>query len=290
MKTPYSPQAPSLTAFFALSMLVAWALWIPAASVPPASVTLGVRALLFLPGTFAPGIVAILLTAHAEGRKGIRLLLEPLFAWHVGARWYLFAFGYFAGVKLAAAAVHYAITGAWPAFGQMPVYLLLAASVFSTPFQAGEEIGWRGYALPRLAKRIGLAWASVLLGAIWAAWHLPHFFIPGLETTGQSFTVYLLTVTALSVAMAWLYAHTKGSLLLVMVMHAAINNTKDIVPSAVTDPANSFALGASMVSWLTCGMLWIGAAYFFARMRRPELALPDSNKHPGRPSAATPSD
>jgi membrane protease YdiL (CAAX protease family) len=88
------------------------------------------------------------------------------------------------------------------------------AIVFSTPLQAGEEIGWRGFALPHLSRRLGLASASIVLGVIWASWHLPFFFIPGTDKSGQSFAVYLVTVTAVSVAMAWLFWRTNGSLLL----------------------------------------------------------------------------
>jgi len=99
--------------------------------------------------------------------------------------------------------------------------------VLSTPVQAGEEVGWRGYALPRLAERLGLPWASVALGVIWACWHLRLFFLfDGADTFGQSFPVYLLSVTALSVAMAWLYWRTGASLLATMLLHAAVNNTK----------------------------------------------------------------
>jgi membrane protease YdiL (CAAX protease family) len=134
--------------------------------------------------------------------------------------------------------------------------------------QAGEEIGWRGYALPRLSDRFGLAPASVLLGMIWATWHLPLFFVPASDTFGQSFPLWLLAVTALSVAMAWLYWRTGGSLLLVMLLHAAVNNTKDIVPSTAPSAANSFALRSSPVGWLTLALLWMTAAYFLVRMRK----------------------
>jgi hypothetical protein len=66
--------------------------------------------------------------------------------------------------------------------------------------------------------------------------------------------------------MAWLYAHTNGSLLLVMLLHAAVNNSKDIVPSAVPGATHPFGLSASLVAWLTVACLWICAAYFLARM------------------------
>jgi membrane protease YdiL (CAAX protease family) len=66
---------------------------------------------------------------------------------------------------------------------------MIGATFFSTVIggQAGKEIGWRGHALQRLAARTGLARGSVLLGVIWAASHLPLFFIQGTDTTGQSF-------------------------------------------------------------------------------------------------------
>lgn len=149
---------------------------------------------------------------------------------------------------------------------------MLAAIVISTPVQAGEEIGWRGYAVPSLAARFGFARGSLLLGVIWACWHLPLFFIPGIDKSGQSFPVYLLQVTAMSVALAWLYVHTNGSLLLVMLMHSAVNQTKDIVPSAVSAATNPFALSTSLVAWLTVALLWICAGYFLVRM--PKVKVP----------------
>src|SRR5205823_385927 len=113
----------------------------------------------------------------------------------------------------------------------------------------------------------GLARASILLGVIWACWHLPQFFIPEADTFGQSFFVYVLQVTALSVAMAWLYARTNESLPLVMLLHSAVNNAKDIVPSALPGAKGALGLGASLVAWITVRLRWIGAGYFLTAMR-----------------------
>ena len=212
--------------------------------------------------------MALALTERAEGREATRALLRQVFHWQVGARWYVFAAGYILAIKLTAALVLRVATGAWPPFGQVPWYLMAAAITVSTWAQAGEEIGWRGYALPRLSARFGLAPASVILGILWASWHLPLFFVPESDTFGQSFPLYLLQVTALSVAAAWLYWRTEGSLLLVMLLHAAVNNTKDIVPSAVPGATNAFALSTSRVAWLTVALLWIAAAYFLVRMSK----------------------
>jgi membrane protease YdiL (CAAX protease family) len=255
----------SLGTFFVLTYAVMWTCFISVATLA-ISTRSPLGAVLVLAGAFAPGLVALWLTARAEGGPGVRALLGHVLRWRVAAQWYLFAAGYIAAIKLAVALVHRVATGAWPRFGTESWYVILAAIVVSTPFQAGEEIGWRGYALPRLTVRFGLARASILLGLIWACWHLPQFFIPASDTYGQSFFVFVLQVTALSVAMAWLYAHTNGSLLLVMLMHAAVNNSKDIVPSAVPGATNPFGLSASLVAWLTVTVLWICAAYFLARM------------------------
>ena len=256
-----------LARFFVLTYALTWACFIPVAvaEIPIYSPLGGVLLLL---GTFAPSLVALWLTSRTEGDSGVRALLGGVLKWRVAARWYLFALAFIPAIKLTAALVHRVATGAWPRFGDDPWYLILGGIAVSTPFQAGEEIGWRGYALPRLAARFGLGRASILLGLIWASWHLPQFFIPEVDTYGQSFFVFVLQVTALSVAMAWLYARTEGSLLLVMLLHAAVNNAKDIVPSALLGATSIFGLSASFVAWLTVALLWICAGYFLTTMRR----------------------
>lgn len=266
-----STPAGSLLTFLSFTYAVMWTCFISVAAVRiPAHSPLG--ALLLYLGTFAPSLAALWLTARAEGSTGVRALLGRVLRWRVAAHWYVFAVSYIAAIKLTVALIHRLATGAWPRFGNEAWYIIVVAIAFSTPFQAGEEIGWRGYALPRLAARFGLARASILLGLIWGCWHLPQFFIPEADTYKQSFLVFVLQVTALSVALAWLYAHTDGSLLLVMLLHSAVNNSKDIVPSAVPGAANTFGLSASLVAWLTVTLLWVCASYFLARMPKLELA------------------
>ena len=258
--------------FFSLTFAFTWVAWLAAAAIvahglPESSAHPGLRGALFLPGTFGPALVALAITAWTEGRAELAALLGRIVKWQVEARLYVFAIAYMVGIKLAVALVHRIALGAWPRFGETQWLLMAVAILTSMWFQAGEEIGWRGYALPRLTARFGLARASVVLGVIWALWHLPLFFIPVGDTFGQSFPMFLLEVTALSVALAWLYWKSGGSLLLVMMMHAAINNTKDIVPSVTTGATNPFSLQASTVAWLTVLMLWVGAAYLLVRMR-----------------------
>lgn len=221
-------------------------------------------------GIFAPALVALLVTWWTEGRQGTGALLRRIVDVPLTARWVVFALVYFAVIKGAMALLHRLLAGDWPAMGPDPVILALAAIMISTPVQAGEEIGWRGFALPRLASRLGLPAASLLLGVLWAAWHLPLFFIAGTDSVGQSFPVYLLAVTALSAAMAWLYWRSGQRLLLVMLMHAAVNNTAAIVPSPGV-ASHPFTFDAPLSAWLTAALLWLCAAYFLVRMRGARL-------------------
>lgn len=273
-----------LLAFFALTFAWAWAFWFAAAAVSRgAGAALGGP--LFLIGTFAPSLVALALTARAEGRSGAVALVGRIAPGPVGARWYVFAVGWMAAIKLGVALIHRLATGAWPRFGDLPWIVLPFVILISAPVQAGEEIGWRGYALPRMAARLGLGGASLVLGVIWAIWHLPLFFVAGPDTAGQSFPLYLLQVVAVSVAMGWLYGHTDGRLLPVMLLHAAINNTKDIVPSAVPGAGHPFALSTSLPAWITVGLLWACAAVFLARMPRRDAAR---TRGPAMPSPGAP--
>lgn len=265
LDSPKAKPASSLIKFFILTYALTWACWIPVVAWPTPART-SPRALLWLLGVFAPSLVALALTAKSDGAAAVRALVRRIFQWRVGALWYLFAVGYMAAIKLAAALAHRMTAGSWPQFGHERPVVILVAILISTPVQSGEEIGWRGYVLPRLAERMGFPGASVLLGLIWACWHLPQFFLLEADTYGQSFPIWALEVIALSVAIAWLYTHTKGSLLLAMLMHAAINNTKDIVPSGIAKPKNAFSLHASLVMYFTTALLWLAAAYFLVRM------------------------
>lgn len=262
----------TLINFFALAFGITWALWLAAAALPP---TVPGRALLFLPGTVTPALVALWLTVSKDGESGRLALLRRVFTWRVSARWYVFALGYMAAIKFAAACIERALTGEWPAFGTIPVVLLFLATLVSTPVQAGEELGWRGYALPRMTAMIGLRWSSIILGVIWAAWHLPLFFIPGIDVAGQSFLVYVLDVTALSVAFSYLYERTNGSLLLVMLLHAAVNNTTGIVPASA-QASGVFRMHTSPMGWYTGLLLWVSAVYFLSRIRGPTVLIPGS--------------
>lgn len=267
--------------FLVLTFAATWTLWLlPDLLGTPREGPLALGGPVFLLGVFAPGLVAIALTVGASGRSGVARLLAGITRWRVAGRYYAFAALLAAASRLAAAALLGLATGEWSPLGPTPLPLLIAAAVLSAPVQAGEEVGWRGYLLPRLASAVGLGPASVVVGLIWAAWHLPLFFIAGSGSDGQSFPVYALWVVPWAVALAWLYWRTGGSLLLAMLLHAAINNTSGVVPAAPTIPGPVLGWHATPVAWTSIAITWLVTAVLLVDMRKAE--------HGARRSSAVP--
>lgn len=265
-----------LLRFFLIAFLVAWLFFITGSllseNTPLSTLAHG---LIFI-GAISPGFVAIFMTAKTQGSAGVKLLLEKISFKNTGVQWYLFALTFMALIKGLAALVFFLLYNSWPLFGTTPWYVMLGAIAVSMWVQAGEEIGWRGYALPLMANKFGLAPASILLGILWAVWHLPLFYLEAADTFHQSFPLYVLQVTGISVIMAWLFWKVQGNLLPLMVFHAAINNTKDVVPSASKASASPFTLQASPIGWITLALIWVVALYvLYAMTRKPAATLPD---------------
>jgi uncharacterized protein len=281
---PVTSHGRSALAYVLLTFGFSWTAWFAAARLAGGRLDdqlLSLGGPVFLLGVFAPALVAVAMTWRANGRQGVAQLLAQIGRWRVGTRWYAFAFTYFIAIKLTAALLQRVVTGDWPAFGTTSVLLMAGAILVSTWTQAGEEVGWRGYLLPALADRMSLGAASISLGLIWALWHMPLFYIDGSGSAGQSFPLYASHVTALSVAMAWLYWRTGQSLLLVMVMHAAVNNTTGGVVSAVPGASDVWTFSGSLVAWGTVGLSWLVAAAMLKDMRGAKLASAETDSPAG---------
>jgi membrane protease YdiL (CAAX protease family) len=226
------------------------------------------RTLLLLVGSLAPSVAAFGLTAWEDGISGLRSLLGHLLDWQVSVRWYFFAVFYAVSILLIPDAAHRVIAGTWLPLSHLRWIAIISSTALYLPIRASEEIGWRGYAIPLLAKKFGLGRASLILGPIWAGWHLPLFFIPGARVYAQSIPVYVLEVTALSVAFAWLYGNTNGSLLPVIVMHSALDEALAFLPSPGI-ASNPLDFNGELIVWLIVAVAWLMAAWFLVRM--PQL-------------------
>jgi membrane protease YdiL (CAAX protease family) len=130
---------------------------------------------------------------------------------------------------------------------------ILPALFFATLPPLLEELGWRGYALDRLQLQWSALSASVILGVVWALWHLPLFFIGGThqhDVVGFATTSFWLSmagIVALSVAMGWIYNNTARSIAAIVVFHGWVNFTAElmVVPDPSTTLSGSCSSGSS---------------------------------------------
>src|SRR5215216_709022 len=200
-----------LIAYFVLAYALAWML-IPL--VVSVSVAFGLLAL------FGPAIAAVSVTGLIEGRSGVKQLLQRTVQGHVGLKWIAVAvrlplFMTATVVVLNAALLGKPIT---IAPNEAPGFTLILGLLV-----VGEEIGWRGFALPRLQTRFNSLTASLILGVLWATWHLPNSFIPGMGHYLTAFPVFLVWVISMTVLFTWLANRTRGSIWIAWLFHAAIN-------------------------------------------------------------------
>jgi hypothetical protein len=178
-------------------------------------------------GTFAPSIIALFLTWRYAGGTELRRLLGRALIWRVSPIWYLFAIAGPALIMLLATGIHVLLGGTAPVYVPFGARWLIVAVNFVLVLliggPLGEEFGWRGFALPALEARFSPLWASLILGILWAVWHLPLFFISGSAQHSLPFWLYALMTIPLTILITWVYHRSGDSLLLVMLFHAAVN-------------------------------------------------------------------
>lgn len=176
---------------------------------------------------FGPSLAALITAFALGGATAVGRLLAGLGRWRVGLRWYLFALG-IPTLVMGGAIGLYAITGgevgapSWMGFGtlwQLLFWVVIARTL--TGGGLGEELGWRGYALPRLQARMGAVAASALLGGVWAAWHLPLVLVA--ESAVTQLLVLVLFIFPLTFVYSWLFNGSGGSVLIVVLFHGMQN-------------------------------------------------------------------
>ena len=174
--------------------------------------------------------------AVAINRPGLRRWLMKCLRWRVGWRWVLLAFLFPVAFMSLAAAVHVAFGGtlpASPAAGRWGMAAFNFLLIFLVGGPLGEELGWRGYALPALRARWGWRAASLMLSVVWAVWHLPLFYSADTVQSHLPMGLYALSAIASSVLFAWLFNCSRGSIVPVLVLHTAVNAWSLIIPVMV---------------------------------------------------------
>jgi uncharacterized protein len=206
---------------------------------------------------YAPGLAAI---AVASARGSLRQLFRPMLVWRINIGWYALVLGAPMIMVLAANAIHLLAGGRAPASAIGPAALLpMLGPLIVAPM--AEEIGWRGFAQPRLQVGHSALVASVIIGLIWATWHQWPILAPGGEFQPLDVAGGYLRLVSTAILYGWLLNST-GSLLLVVIAHIAHNLALDVIPTPV-DPTGSFHLSlglvyliaALLVIWRTGGRL-----------------------------------
>ena len=261
------PRRHSLLAFFLLAFGISWIVWVPAAAASWGLLSLRLPlALTGLLGAFGPSLGAIILTSASDGVPGLRRLLGGLFLWRVGIRWYTFVLLYPAVISLTTTAFYVLFGGPAPDFADPPVLRLYPlppelSAVGPWPLQPfvfiqtlligspmGEEIGWRGYALPRLQAIRSALGASLILGLLWGLWHLPLYLTYGHPLSEVFLGWYLLDIIADAVLFTWVYNNTRGSLLLMLLFHTSIAITGLFLAFPQTTPLLGLALKLGVIA------------------------------------------
>ena len=226
-----------LILFFALAYALSWALMVPEALAAHGFIERSMAPGLVALSIFGPTVAAVIAAGVQGGLDSIRSLMRRLLQFKIHWIWY-------AVVVIGPALIFLAGLGLEIVVGGQPVSILepplksdlglaevplalffLGLAVNNLIMTAGEEIGWRGYALPRLQHRQTALGAGLILGVLWGLWHLPLAFAPSTRSAVSQlpFWVYLVDIIAMSVLYVWVFNHTRGSLALATILHAATN-------------------------------------------------------------------
>jgi membrane protease YdiL (CAAX protease family) len=200
---------------------------------------------LFLLAVYSPGIAGVLLVWRHYGLRGLGRFFRRLTLWRAPLAWWLFLGLGIPLLVYGAAAIKGSINDPFPFSPWYQVFPAMAVALFIGPI---EEFGWRGVALPLLQRKFSPFWAGLILGIIWATWHIPAFLISGAPQNAWSFGPYFAGVVAISVILTPLFNSARGSLLIAVLYHFQMMNPA--FPDAQPWDSLFFILAAVVIVWL----------------------------------------
>lgn len=228
-------------------------------------------------GGWGPTLAAIITVALTQGRSAVRQLIRSVTVWRVPLRWYVLVAVFPPAVTALSLLVVDQGLGTLRDFdvgaaitGTALVYLL------ALPFgPLGEELGWRGFALPRLLNRYGPVIASLVLGVVWTFWHVPMMlWSPGasipsfMGLSSFAVAVYLVQVTSITILMTWLFLRTDGSVLLAVLAHLTFNTAEAAVYGGLPDLAVTQERSVYLVTVALFAVIAVAASWHLATSRQ----------------------
>lgn len=240
--------------FLAITFGVTWAIGATATFFPDWFVArfgaFGGASPMFYIAVWTPSFAALILTVLRGGPGALRDLLSRLLRWRVAPWVWIAAIGFYPVLMIIVLLTGLAFGRPLPGAGAWPVFLALVTSL---PLLAlgplGEELGWRGYLLPRLL-RFSPAVAGLIVGAIWMTWHIPAFLVSGLPQSNMDLGVFIVGGIALSVFVTWLFVNARQSVLIA-----------GIIPHAIV---NAWGDATGPMTWINAVVLVGGAALLIA--------------------------
>ncbi|HEX2911802.1 MAG TPA: type II CAAX endopeptidase family protein [Chloroflexia bacterium] len=199
---------------FVIAYAISWSIW-------GCEIFWGIK----IPGFFAlagSSISALIVAFLSGGPSGLKQLGSRMIRWKVGVQWYLLAIFIIPAVCMITLGINGLVNiNEMPKIENLALAIPMLLSNILLHFFS-EEVGWRGFALPRLKTRYNPLVASLILGFFWGCWHIPYWFIPGSFQTSLPFVGFLALIMAQTVLMTWV---SKDSAFLGVVFHAAANTS-----------------------------------------------------------------
>jgi membrane protease YdiL (CAAX protease family) len=234
--------------FFLLTFLLSWLIWIPLTlshfDIGPLKISEDLSSIIRLFGVIMPMVSAFSLVAFHGGLPAVRNLLSRIKIWRVGWKWWIAVIMVYP-ILLISAGVLYNLFSNQPPIPLLTITatVLFANIIFLTIATLGEEIGWRGLALPSLLQRYSPIAASAILGIVWATWHLPFWLL--IDTLSQYgagyFVLNYIFIVPTTFYITWFFINSRESLLLPIVLHLVFNII-NVAIFPVTSTIGSFAI------------------------------------------------
>jgi len=193
---------------------------------------------------YTPSLTSIVLTAILEGKSGLARLFGRFDPRRFHPIWWaIVLLGVPLLVVLGMLVLRHPITFD----GVRAAVVAAGLGLVLDPGPVGEELGWRGYALPRLLERFSPFVATLILGLIWAIWHVPAFYFPGMPQSQINLPMFFLGAVSISMFMTWHQLRSSGSLILAILTHLMANHAGDALHSSFNDNAIGFAIAAVVI-------------------------------------------
>lgn len=257
-KDPPRHTSVSLGLFFLLTFGLTWIVWVPRALATQGIIQSDLPGILGVGWTYAPAVAAFVFVALTAGRRGVVNLGRRLLQWRIGWSSYALIVAVPVGIAIGTAMAYGILGGEFTAalplsFGlPLPlVPLILAIRVLTDGI--GEETAWRGVALPRLLKQTNALTASLVLGLVWASWHLPLLFTKGAVMADDSIPLLFALLPAEAVFYTWLYQRTGGSVLAAALLHGLIGLVS--MGSVVAEASGGPEVIRVALWWIVAGSL-----------------------------------